>query len=282
MSRNPITVKDIRNAKETGRKVVMLTAYDYHTAQIGDAAELDMLLVGDSLGMVVYGLDSTVGVTIDDMIRHTQAVRRGCKISHVVADMPFLTYNTSIREAIYNAGLLLKAGGDSVKLEGGVDFAPTIEAIVKAGIPVVGHIGLTPQTISALGGFKAQGRDEASARAIVADALAVEQAGAYSVVLEAVPSELGQLISQRLTIPVIGIGAGPHTDGQVLVYHDLIGLYDRFVPKFVKQFAQLRPQILQAMLDYRDAVRQSSFPAPEHCFRLNETVKSALADLFEQ
>jgi 3-methyl-2-oxobutanoate hydroxymethyltransferase len=281
MSRAPVTIKDIRSAKEDGRKLAMLTAYDYHTAQIGDAAELDIILVGDSLGMVVYGMDSTVGVSLDDMIRHTQAVRRGCKTAHLVTDLPFLTYNTSIREAVYHAGLLLKAGADSVKLEGGVHFAPVIEAIVKAGIPVMGHIGLTPQTISALGGFKAQGWDKASALALLEDAQAVEQAGAFSMVLEAVPTELGKVISKRLTIPVIGIGAGPDTDGQVLVYHDLMGLYDRFIPKFVKQFAKLRPNLLQAMQDYRDAVRQGSFPAPENCFFLSEAVKASLQDLLK-
>jgi 3-methyl-2-oxobutanoate hydroxymethyltransferase len=215
------------------------------------------------------------------MIRHTQAVRRGCKTAHLVADLPFLTYNTSIRDAVYHAGLLLKAGADSVKLEGGVHFAQIISAIVKAGIPVMGHIGLTPQTISALGGFKAQGRDKASALALLDDAAAVEEAGAFSMVLEAVPAELGKVISKRLAIPVIGIGAGPDTDGQVLVYHDIMGLYDRFVPKFVRQFAKLRPNILQAMQEYRDAVQAGAFPASEHCFFLNEAAKTSLQDVLE-
>ena len=279
MSRNPVTVKDIKKAKEEGRKVVMITAYDYHTAQIADAAEIDMLLVGDSLGMVVYGLDSTIHVTMEDMMRHTQAVRRGCRYAHITTDMPFMSYHTSIREAIYNAGQLHKAGADSVKIEGGVHFAPTIEAIVKAGVPVVGHVGLTPQTVSALGGFKTQGRDETSARNILEDALAVEAAGAFAMVVEAVPTELGKAITSQVKIPIIGIGAGVNTDGQVLVYHDVMGLYDRFVPKFSKQFTQLRPLVLQAMIDYRDGVRNSTFPAKENSFFLSEAVKEALKDM---
>ena len=280
MSRNPVTIMDIQKAKTEGRKLLMITAYDYPMSQIADAAGMDMLLVGDSLGMVVLGMESTVGVTMADMIHHSKAVRRGCQYAQVVTDMPFLSYNTSIRDAIYNAGLLMKEGGaDSVKLEGGADFAPTIEAIVKAGIPVCGHVGLTPQTTSALGGFKAQGRDEAGARKILEDALAVEAAGAYTLVVEAVPHELGKMISDNLRIPVIGIGAGPDTDGQVLVVNDMIGLFDRFVPKFVKQYAKLRPAIIDALLAYKKEVQEKSFPAPEHCFNLTKEAKEALKDL---
>lgn len=280
MSRKPVTLKDIQQAKDEGRKVVMMTAYDYPMSEMGDAAGIDMLLVGDSLGMVVLGLSSTVPVTMADMIHHTKAVRRGCQYAHVCTDLPFLSYHASIREGVYNAGMLMKEGGaDSVKLEGGVDFAHTIEAIVKAGIPVCGHIGLTPQTTSALSGFKAQGRDEAGARKILEDALAVEAAGAFAVVVEAVPHELGKMITSHLRIPVIGIGAGPHTDGQVLVVNDMLGMFDRFVPKFVKKFANLRPQIVEAMTQYKNEVQAGTFPAQEHCFNLSKEAKQALEDL---
>lgn len=280
MNRTPVTLQDLQKAKNEGRKILMLTAYDYPTSLVADEAGMDMLLVGDSLGMVVLGMESTIGVTMADMIHHTKAVRRGCKYAHLTTDMPFLSYHTSIRDAIYNAGVLMKeAGADSVKLEGGVDFAATIQAIVKSGIPVVGHVGLTPQTTSALSGFKAQGRDEAGARRILEDALAVEAAGAFALVVEAVPHELGKMISEHLSIPVIGIGAGPETDGQVLVVNDLLGLFDRFVPKFVKQYAKLRPVILDALLAYKKEVETKAFPAPEHCFKLTPEAREALQDL---
>ncbi len=280
MSRKPITLMDLQKAKDEGRKLLMLTAYDYPTSHVADEAGMDMLLVGDSLGMVVMGLESTIGVTMQDMLHHAKAVRRGCQYAHITVDMPFLSYHTSIRDAVYNAGLLMKEGGaDSVKLEGGADFAPTIEAIVKCGIPVVGHVGLTPQTTSALSGFRAQGRDEAGALKILDDALAVEAAGAFALVVEAVPHELGKMLSDRLRIPVIGIGAGPNTDGQVLVVNDLLGLFDRFVPKFVKQYAKLRPVILEALLAYKKEVQEMTFPAPEHCFNLTKEAKEALQDL---
>jgi 3-methyl-2-oxobutanoate hydroxymethyltransferase len=238
---------------------------------------VDIVLVGDSLGMVVMGLDGTVAVTMEDMIHHIKAVCRGCKNAMIVGDMPFMSYNTSIRDAIVNAGRLMKEGGcDVVKLEGGVDFAETVRAIVKAGIPVQGHIGLTPQTASALGGFKTQGRDAESARRLIQDAQALEEAGCFSLILEAVPAEVAKLLARTVKIPVIGIGAGPDVDGQVLVTHDLLGLFDKFIPKFVKQYAQIRPIIIDALKAYMAEVVEGKFPAKEHSFAINP---EALAEL---
>jgi 3-methyl-2-oxobutanoate hydroxymethyltransferase len=283
MSTRKVTIMDIKNAKEEGRKLVMCTAYDYPFGLLADEAGVDMVLVGDSLGMVVMGLEGTVEVTMEHMIHHIKAVMRGCREALVVGDMPFMSYNTSIREAIINAGRLLKEGGcDVVKLEGGVDFAPTIEAIVKAGIPVQGHIGLTPQTASALGGFKMQGRDAAAAKKIFDDARALEQAGVFSIVLEAVPAPLGKLMSESVSVPVIGIGAGPHVDGQVLVTHDMIGLFDKFVPKFVKQYARIRETILDAMNAYKKDVREGVFPGPEHSFKMPEEALTELKKLIKE
>jgi 3-methyl-2-oxobutanoate hydroxymethyltransferase len=272
-----VTVLDVQQAKDEGRKLTMLTAYDYPFGQLVDLAGIDIALVGDSLGMVVMGLDGTVEVTMEDMIHHIAAAKRGIKNAMLVGDMPFMSYNTSIREAIHNAGRLMKEGGcDVVKLEGGVDFAETIEAIVKAGIPVQGHIGLTPQTASALGGFKTQGRDADSARQLIEDAKAIEAAGCFSMILEAVPSEVARLVAEAVRIPVIGIGAGVHVDGQVLVTHDLLGLFDKFVPKFVKQYTQIRKVILEALEAYRDEVKEGVFPGPEHSFAISD---EALAEL---
>jgi 3-methyl-2-oxobutanoate hydroxymethyltransferase len=275
MSRPKVTVHDIQKAKQEKRKLVMMTAYDYPFGLMADEAEVDLVLVGDSLGMVVMGLEGTVGVTLEDMIHHIKAVMRGCKTALVVGDMPFMSYNTSIREAIANAGRLMKEGGcDVVKLEGGVHFAPVVESIVKAGIPVQGHIGLTPQTASALGGFKMQGKDATAAKQIIDDAKAIEAAGAFSIVLEAVPAPLGRLIAETVKVPIIGIGAGPGVDGQVLVTHDMVGLFDRFVPKFVKQYTKIRPVILDALRAYKQEVVEVKFPAPEHSFKMpDETLK---------
>ncbi len=275
MNSAKVTVPDIRQAKKEGRKLVMMTAYDYPFGLMADEAEIDIVLVGDSLGMVVMGLEGTVAVTMEDMIHHIRAVVRGCRNPLVVGDMPFMSYNTSIRDAIINAGRLLKEGGcDVVKLEGGVDFAPTVAAIVKAGIPVQGHIGLTPQTASALGGFKMQGKDVDGAVRIIDDARALETAGAFSIILEAVPAPLARLVSEAVNIPVIGIGAGSDVDGQVLVTHDMIGLFDRFIPKFVKQYTKIRPIILEALAAYKKEVQEETFPAAEHSFKMkSETLE---------
>ena len=275
MNSAKVTVQDIRQAKKEGRKLVMMTAYDYPFGLMADEAGVDIVLVGDSLGMVVMGLEGTVAVTMEDMIHHIRAVVRGCKNPLVVGDMPFMSYNTSIRDAIINAGRLLKEGGcDVVKLEGGVDFAPTVAAIVKAGIPVQGHIGLTPQTASALGGFKMQGKDVDGAVRIIDDARALEIAGAFSIILEAVPAPLAGLVTEAVNIPVIGIGAGSDVDGQVLVTHDMIGLFDKFIPRFVKQYTKIRPIILEALAAYKKEVQEETFPAAEHSFKMaSETLE---------
>ncbi len=276
MNPKKITIHDIKQRKIENTKIVMVTAYDYPFGLMADEAGVDIVLVGDSLGMVVMGLDGTVEVTMDQMIHHIRAVVKGCKKALIVGDLPFMSYNTSVREAIVNAGRLMKEGGcDVVKLEGGVDFAPTVQAIVKAGIPVQGHIGLTPQTASSLGGFKMQGKDAAAAKSIIDDAKALEDAGAFSIIVEAVPAPLGQLIAQAVRIPVIGIGAGPNVDGQVLVTHDMMGLFDKFVPKFVKQYAQIRPTIIDALKTFKQEVSTQSFPSAKHSFGMaDETLET--------
>lgn len=282
MSNDKVTVLDIQQAKEEGRKLVMVTAYDYPFGLLATEAEVDIVLVGDSVGMVVMGLEGTVEVTMEHMIHHIKAVVRGCKGPLVVGDMPFMSYNTSIREAIHNAGRLMKEGGcDVVKLEGGVHFAPTIEAIIKAGIPVQGHIGLTPQTAGALGGFKMQGRDAMAAKQIIDDAKALENAGVFSIILEAVPAPLGKLVTEAVKVPVIGIGAGPDVDGQVLVTHDMIGLFDKFIPKFVKQYTQIRPTILDALNRFKEDVQSVTFPGPEHSFKMPDEALEQLKKLIK-
>ena len=277
MGGDKVTVLDVQQAKAEGRKLVMVTAYDYPLGLLAAEAGIDIVLVGDSLGMVVMGMEGTVEVTLEHMIHHIKAVVRGCKGPLIVGDMPFMSYNISVPEAVRNAGRLIKEGGcEVVKLEGGVDFAPTIQAIVKAGIPVMGHIGLTPQTASALGGFKIQGKDASAAKQIIDDAKAIQDAGVFSIILEAVPAPLGKLISEAVNVPVIGIGAGADVDGQVLVFHDVVGLFDRFVPKFVKRYANVRKVMLEALVDYKQEVADAKFPAPEHSFKMPD---EALAQL---
>ncbi len=283
MSTKKVTILAVQQAKEENRKLTMVTAYDYPFGLLADEAGIDIVLVGDSLGMVVMGLEGTVAVNMEHMIHHIRAVTRGCKNPFIVGDMPFMSYNTSIREAIINAGRLLKEGGcESIKLEGGVDFAPTIEAIVKAGIPVQGHIGLTPQTAGALGGFKMQGRDAAAAKQIIDDAKALEDAGVFSMILEAVPAPLGKLVAEVVKVPVIGIGAGPDVDGQVLVTHDMIGLFDKFVPKFVKQYTNIRKVILDALNEYKQEVVDVQFPAPEHSFKMPDEALEELKKMIKK
>jgi 3-methyl-2-oxobutanoate hydroxymethyltransferase len=280
MSSKKVTVLDVQQAKKEGRKLVMCTAYDYPFGLMADEAGMDMVLVGDSLGMVVMGLEGTVEVTMEHMIHHIKAVVRGCKGPLIVGDMPFMSYNTSVREAIQNAGRLMKEGGcEAIKLEGGVDFALTIQAIVKAGVPVQGHIGLTPQTASALGGFKMQGRDALAAKRIIEDAKALEDAGVFSMILEAVPAPLGQLVAEAVKVPVIGIGAGPDVDGQVLVTYDMIGLFEKFVPKFVKQYTQIRKTVLEALKEYKEDVVAVTFPGPEHSFKMPDEALEQLKKL---
>lgn len=263
-----ITIPDIYKKKAEGRKITVLTAYDFPTAQIVDEAGIDIALVGDSLGMVVQGIDSTIPVTMDEMIYHTRMVSRAAKTALVVGDMPFLSYQAGVEDAVRNAGRFLKEGGaEAVKLEGGTCVAAAIRAIVAAGIPVMGHVGLTPQHVHALGGFKVQGRDEAAREKILADARAVQESGAFSVVLEAVPLSLAEEIGGILSIPTIGIGAGPHCDGQVLVIHDVLGLFDRFTPKFVKRYASLKELALKAVKEYKQEVESGAFPSDEQSFK---------------
>lgn len=262
-----MTVPEVRGMKEKGEKIVCLTAYDYCLARILDQSGIDLLLVGDSLGTVVQGHDSTLPVTVDDIIYHTRAVIRGRTRALVVSDMPFMTFQLGVDEAKRNAGRLIQEGGaESVKLEGGVTQAATIEALVKMGVPVMGHVGLTPQSVHQFGGYRIQGRGEADARAILDDAMAVEQAGAFAVVLEGIPVQLAREITQRLSIPTVGIGAGMHCDGQILVVHDMLGLFDDFTPKFVKHYANLKETIGGAVRSYMEEVRTAAFPAEEHTF----------------
>lgn len=271
MERKKITPVDIQAMKREGRKITMLTAYDYPMALLEDRAGIDIILVGDSLAMTVLGYENTLPVTMDEMIHHTKAVARGAKHALILGDMPFMSYNASEREAILNAGRFLKeAGADAVKLEGGVTVKETVRAIVKAGIPVMGHIGLTPQTISMLGGFKVQGKDAKGAQKIIDDALQLEDAGAFSVLLEAVPAPIAKRVTERLSVPTIGIGAGVHCDGQVLVVHDMLGLFDRFTPKFAKRYVNLSESILKAFDSYIDEVRRGAFPTDQHSFHIDE------------
>lgn len=267
------TVVTFKNAKQKGEKLTMLTAYDYSTAKLMDEAGINAILVGDSLGMVMLGYEDTISVTMEDMIHHSKAVARGCENTLVVTDMPFMSYQTSVYDAVVNAGRLMKEGrAGAVKLEGGVEVAPQIEAIVKASIPVMAHIGLTPQSVNAFGGFKVQGKDEAAAKKLIEDALAVEKAGAFAVVLECVPDKLAKMITEKLTIPTIGIGAGPECDGQILVYQDMLAMYSDFVPKFVKQFGNVGDEMKKAFAGYIKEVGEGSFPAKEHCFKIEDSV----------
>ncbi len=267
MERKKVTLHDLSAKKKDGKKITMLTAYDCSMASFIDQAEIDMILVGDSVGMVVLGYDSTVPVTMEEMIHHCRAVRRGMRYAFLVGDMPFMSYNISREEAIRNAGRFMKeAGCDAVKLEGGLEVTGTVRAIVEAGIPVVAHIGLTPQTVGKLGGFRVQGKDLASARKLLDSALALEEAGACSVVMECIPDKLAGLISKSLKIPTVGIGAGPECDGQVLVTNDLLGLFEKFLPKFVKQYVKLFPMIQEAIETYKQEVEAGKFPGPEHSF----------------
>jgi 3-methyl-2-oxobutanoate hydroxymethyltransferase len=271
MDRKKITPVDIQAMKREGKRFAMLTAYDYPTALLEDRAGIEVILVGDSLAMTVLGYENTLPVSMDAMIHHTQAVTRGAKYALIIGDMPFMSYNTSERDAILNAGRFMKEGGaDAVKLEGGASVKETVRAIVKAGIPVMGHIGLTPQTISMLGGFKVQGKDAQGAQKIIDDALCLEEAGAFSVLLEAVPAPIAKRVTERLTVPTIGIGAGVHCDGQVLVVHDMLGLFDRFTPKFAKRYVNLSELMLKAFDSYREEVMKGTFPTDQHSFHIDE------------
>ncbi|MEA4950515.1 MAG: 3-methyl-2-oxobutanoate hydroxymethyltransferase [Petrimonas sp.] len=271
------TVKSFQEAKENNRKISMLTAYDYSMAKMVDTAGIDSVLIGDSLGMVFQGHESTLPVTVDEIIYHTKAVARGVKNALIVADMPFLSYHISKEEAVRNAGRMIKEGGaEAVKIEGGALFTETIKAIVDAQIPVMGHIGLTPQSVNAFGGFKVQGRDEQSAKRLLEDAKLLEKAGVFAITLECIPDKLAQLITKSVSIPTIGIGAGKDCDGQVLVINDMLGMFSDFVPKFVKQYAKLNVEITAAVRSYASDVKEGRFPADEHTFDMDSEVLKKL------
>jgi 3-methyl-2-oxobutanoate hydroxymethyltransferase len=261
------TIQDFLRKKKEGKKITMLTAYDYPFAQIVDEAGIDAILVGDSLGMVVQGLENTLPVTMDEMIYHTRMVARAVKNALVIGDMPFMSYQASAEDALRNAGRFLKeAGASAVKIEGGAEVADSIRAMTRSDIPVMAHIGLTPQSIHRMGGYKVQGKNEESARRLIDEAHRVEDAGAFALIIEAIPMDLGRRITGELTIPTIGIGGGPHCDGQVLVLHDVLGLFERFVPKFCKRYANLKEEALKAVKAYREEVEDGVFPSDKESF----------------
>ena len=270
MKNTTITFKD---SKKNKQKLTMLTAYDYSTAKLIDSCGINGILVGDSLGMVCLGYEDTLSVTMEDMIHHTKAVAKGAKNSLIVADMPFMSYQTSVYDAVYNAGRLIKEGrAQAIKLEGGVEVFEQIQAIVKASIPVMGHVGLTPQSVNAFGGFKVQGKDEVAAKKLIEDAIAVEKAGAFSVVLEGVPSKLAKIVTEKLSIPTIGIGAGIDCDGQILVYQDMLGMFSDFTPKFVKKYESLGDKMKSAFETYIDEVENGYFPSQNHSFNISDEI----------
>lgn len=271
------TVNTFREAKEKGEKLAMLTAYDYSTAKLEDEAGINGILVGDSLGNVVLGYEDTISVTMEDMIHHGAAVARGAKNALVVIDMPFMSYQTSVYDAVVNAGRLMKEGrANAVKLEGGAEVCPQIKAITDAGIPVMAHLGLTPQSVNAFGGYKVQGKSEAAAKKLIEDAQAIEKAGAFAVVLECVPAKLAEMVSAKLDIPTIGIGAGAGCDGQILVYQDMLGMFSDYTPKFVKRFAEAGQIMKGAFADYIKEVQEGSYPAQEHTFKIDDEVLEKL------
>lgn len=272
-----VTTSTIRQMKTEGKPITMLTAYDYSMAKLVDDAGIDMILVGDSLANTMLGYDSTLPVTMDEMVHHVKAVCRGASRAMVVADLPFMSYQVSKKEALRNSGRFLKeTSAQAVKLEGGMEIAESVRAIVNAGIPVVGHLGLTPQSVHQMGGYKVQGKDESAAKKLIADARAIEDAGAFCLVLECVPTPLAKLITESLHIPIIGIGAGPHCDGQVLVIHDMLGLYPRSSPKFVKKYVNLHELMDAALKQYKEEVAARTFPGPEHSFGMSEEVLKKL------
>ncbi len=263
-----VTINDFLKKKSEGKKITMLTAYDYPFARIVDEAGVDAMLVGDSLAMVVQGLENTLPVTMDEMIYHTRMVARAAERSMVIGDMPFMSYQVSVEDAVRNAGRFIKEGGaQAIKIEGGSEVAGKVDAMVRSDIPVLAHIGLTPQSIHRMGGYRIQGRTDEAGKQLVEDALALQEAGAFGIVLEAIPMALAREITGTLTIPTIGIGAGPYCDGQVLVTHDVLGLFERFVPKFVKRYVNLKKEAVDAIVRYREDVEKGDFPGEEHGFK---------------
>lgn len=271
------TVRTFQAAKENGEKITMLTAYDYSTAKLMDEAGINAILVGDSLGNTMLGYEDTISVTVEDMIHHGAAVSRGCKNTMVVVDMPFMSYQTSTYDALVNAGRLMKEGrANAVKLEGGASVCEQIKAITDAGIPVMAHLGLTPQSINAFGGNRVQGKSEEAAQKLIDDALAVQEAGAFAVVLECIPAKLADIITKKLSIPTIGIGAGAGCDGQILVYQDMLGMFSDYVPKFVKRFAEVGEVMKAGFNDYIKEVSEGTYPAEEHTFKIDDDVLEKL------
>jgi 3-methyl-2-oxobutanoate hydroxymethyltransferase len=265
------TVLTFKQAKDQGKKLSMLTAYDYSMAKIIDESEVNGILIGDSLGMVIKGEEDTLAVTVDEIIYHTKAVKKGTKNALIVSDMPFLSYHVSVEQAVLNAGRLVKEGGaNAVKLEGGATILPQIKAIVDAQIPVMGHLGLTPQSINAFGGFKVQGKSEDAAKKLIEDAVNLEKAGVFSIVLEGIPEKVAELITKSVSVPTIGIGAGKYCDGQILVYQDMLGMFSDFVPKFVKQYANLGQVMKEAIKSYVNEVEEGIFPEDKHTFKIDE------------
>ncbi|MCM8710268.1 3-methyl-2-oxobutanoate hydroxymethyltransferase [Clostridium sp. SYSU_GA19001] len=271
------TIVTFKEWKNSGKKLTMLTAYDYSMAKLIDEAGVNAILVGDSLGMVCLGYEDTLSVTMEDMIHHTKAVSRGVKNALIVADMPFMSYQTSVYDAVFNAGRLIKEGrAHAVKLEGGAQVAEQIRAIVNCSIPVMGHLGLTPQSINTFGGFKVQGRDADAAKKLIEDAKIIEAAGAFAIVLECIPAKLSEIITSEISIPTIGIGAGKYCDGQILVYQDMLGMFSDFKPKFVKQYADTDSIIKNAIKNYISEVQKSIFPSEEYEFKIDETTLNKL------
>lgn len=271
------TVLTFKEAKKNNEKITMLTAYDYSTAKLIDESGINAILVGDSLGMVVLGYQDTLSVTMEDMIHHTAAVSRGAKNALVVSDMPFMSYQTSVYDAVYNAGRLMKEGrANVVKLEGGIEIADKIKAIVNSSIPVMAHLGLTPQSVNAFGGYKVQGKDDKAAQNLLDAARAVEEAGAFALVLECVPAKLAKVISKSISIPTIGIGAGAGCDGQVLVYQDMLGMFSDFTPKFVKEYGNIGESMKEAFKGYINEVKSGAFPKEEHSFKIDDEVINKL------
>jgi len=275
-----VTAHALIEKKKAKQPITWLTAYDYPMAQFEEKAGIDIILVGDSIGMTTYGFDSTLPVTMDLLIPHTQAVRKGAPNVFLIGDMPYMSYQVCAQEAVRNAGrFMAECGCDAIKLEGGREVLDTIKAILRATVPVVGHLGLTPQSIAMLGGFKAQGRDADAAVRLIEDAKLLEDAGVCMILLEAVPPEVGKIIAERAQIPIIGIGAGPHVDGQCLIVHDMLGMFDAFTPKFVKKYASIGEQIVTALKNFTQDVTRGGFPAPEHCYKMPESELRKLEEL---
>jgi len=280
--RKKVTIHTLIEKKSKGEQITWLTAYDLPMAQAQERAGIDIILVGDSLGMTTYGYDSTLPVTMDLIIPHTKAVRKGSPSAFLIGDMPYMTYQVSIEEAIRNAGrFMADCACDAVKLEGGREVLDTVKALTKATIPVVGHLGLTPQSIAMFGGFKAQGRSVENAARIIEDAKALEEAGAVLILVEAVPPEVGKIVRDRAEIPVIGIGGGPHLDGQCLIVHDMLGMFEAFTPKFVKKYANIGEQITDAVKAFMKDVAEGAFPAPENCYKMPAEEAEKLAKMFK-